>query len=476
MTNITDPETLIKNFRQAEKWLFTLITDPKGERYSQIKSMEVRVQEFTEQIERMQDFMDYCGNPERIAPSVHVAGTSGKGSVVNLLAGIISAAGLRVGYHTSPYLQVCTEKLVAGGRRIAPSEFIALVDLLKEKYAGWQQSGGKFSDLKYGEAWVALTFLWLAQQDIDWAVVETGLGGRYDPTNVVPAKLAVITNVNYDHMEVLGEELTDIAGHKAGIIKPNGTAVTGETKPEVLAVLKHEAEIKNARLYCVGEDYRYAVDERDGEKYLTVHGVYDSYYDLHLGMAGDFQYENAALAAAAVDVLRHEMGLQMSVAQVAEGVGRVNHPGRFEIVSEKPLVILDGAHNQHKASALETSLASQYPGKRFIIVLGTLSIKDFSGIVETLAPLAKLWIATQPRVFGKPSTPPDVLADKIHSITPDLEVVQEDNVTSAITRAEALAGEDDVIVITGSLYMVGEAREHWFSSKDILLADEEKRE
>jgi len=474
MTKITDPDTLIQSFRQAEKWLFTLITDPKGERYFQEKSMDVRMQEFIEQIERMRDFMGYCDNPEAAMPSIHVAGTSGKGSVVNLLAGIMGAGGLKIGYHVSPYLQVCTEKLVTGGRRIAPSEFVALVELFKEKYGGWLESGTEFEALKYGEAWVALTFLHMAQAQVDWAVIETGLGGRYDPTNVVPASLAVITNVNYDHMEVLGEELIAIAAHKAGIIKPGGTAITGETNSEVLGVLKHEAEVKEARLYVVGEDFFYSIDEREGEKSLTVRGVYDTYENLHIGMSGEFQYENAALAVAAVDVLRHEFGLSLTADQLADGLGKVRYPGRFEVVSEEPLVLLDGAHNRHKASALEASLVSEYPDKRFIIVLGTLSIKDFSGIVETLAPVAKLWVATQPRVFGKPSTPPDVLAEKIRSITPDLEVIQEDNVINAIERALSLAGEKDAVVVSGSLYMLGEARERWFSSLEILLADEEQ--
>jgi dihydrofolate synthase/folylpolyglutamate synthase len=472
MTRAIDFDTIIETFRKAENWLYTLITDPKGERYFQEKSMEVRMQEFVEQILRMQDFMDYCGNPEKMFPSVHVAGTSGKGSVVNLISGILSEAGLRVGYHVSPYLQVCTEKLMVGNRRIAPSDFTALVSDFREKYQGWKKSSDTYNALKYGESWVAITFLWMAKEKVDWAVIETGLGGRYDPTNVLPAKLAVITNVNYDHMEILGEELVSIAAHKAGIIKPEGVAITAETTLSVLEVLEQEAERKNARLYRIGKDFDYVVGAQNGENFLSVKGVYDNYLDLRVGMPGYFQYENAALAVAVVDVMRHEMGVEMSVSEVAQGLYRVRYPGRFELVNEKPVIILDGAHNQHKAEALKKSLEIEFPGKRCIIVLGTLSVKDFSGIVETLSPVAKRWIATQPRVFGKPSAPPDVLADVIHKVTPSLEILQAENVLDAITKAVETAGEDDVIVITGSLYMIGEARGKWFSPKEILLADE----
>ena len=458
---------VIDSFRQAERWLFTLIKDPTGQRYFQQKSMEVRMEEFTEQIERMQAFMDFCSNPEKKFPSIHVAGTSGKGSVVRLIAGILSASGLRVGYHVSPYLQVCNEKLIVDNIMISPSEFTALVEDFKGKYQDWLTNNKTYDSLKYGEAWVALTMLWMAKQQVDWAVIETGLGGRYDPTNVVPSKLAVITNVNYDHTEVLGEELTQIADHKAGIIKPNSLAITAETNPEVLAVIELEAKRKHSRLFRLGKEFDYHVEQEGDTLLLEVKGVYQTYRDLRIAMKGEFQYANAALAVASVDLLAGAELLSTTKEQVRQGV-QVQFPGRFEVVQENPWVILDGAHNQHKAAALANSLKHAFPDQKMTVVLGTLSIKDFSGIVQALAPITKRWVATQPKVLGKPSASPEILAEAIRAVMPDAEVHQSDDVRSAIQLAHQLVAEDEIILVTGSLYMLGDARSMWYPVNQIL--------
>lgn len=433
--------------------------------------MEVRMQEFQDQIARMQQFLGFCGNPERTFPAVHVAGTSGKGSVVNLIASILSAAEYRVGYHVSPYLQVCSEKLIVNGEMIAPSEFVSLVQEFKALFQAWAAQNPTYSSLKYGEAWVALTFLWFARSRIDWGVVETGLGGRYDPTNVVPSRLAVITNVNYDHMEVLGEELWQIAGHKAGIIKPGGLAITSETNPEALAVIRQEAEAKGATLYELGKDFQYAVSTVGDEKRLHVKGVFRDYDDLRIAMKGDFQYENAALAVASLDVLAGHGEISLTEAQVAAGL-QVEVAGRFEIVQTEPLVILDGAHNLPKAAALARSLANTFPDQKMTVVLGTLTIKDFSGIIEALAPLAQRWVATEPKVFGKPAAPSSALVAQIRALTPDAEVLEAPDVQDAITLALEKEGPDGMVLVTGSLYLLGAARERWVTAKSLLRARE----
>ncbi len=460
-------EQALAEFRQAEKWLFTLITDPKGERYFQEKSPEVRLAEFREQIARMQSFLDFCGNPEQSFPSIHVAGTSGKGSVVNFLAGMLRAGGYRTGYHVSPYLQVCNEKLIVDQKMIRPSEFAGLVADYRRLYQGWLTENDQFNAMKYGEAWVALTFLWLARQGVEWGVIETGLGGRYDPTNVVPAKLAVITNVNYDHMEVLGESLPEIAAHKAGIIKPGGLAITAETKPEVLAIIRAEAEEKGAELFCVGEDFSFR--RKDAEGGFSVQGIYRTYPDLRLAMAGEFQVENAALAVAALDLLEGRGLLSLDEGAFQAGA-QVEVAGRFEIVQAEPVVVLDGAHNQHKASALAASLASAFPGKRLTMVLGTLSIKDFRGIIQALAPVTGKWVATQPKVFGKPAAPVSALAEVIRSLAPGQQVLEVDRIPDAVRIAIEQASQDEVVVVTGSLYMLGEARGVWYPVEEILTA------
>ena len=462
-----DLQALIASFRQAERWLYTLIQDPTGQRYFQEKSMDVRMAEFKEQIQRTQAFMDFCGNPEKSFPSIHIAGTSGKGSVVSLIAGILNAAQIKVGYHVSPYLQVSNEKLIVGGKMISPSQFVSLVEEFMGYYQRWLAENGEFSFLKYGEAWVALTYLWMARQQVDWAVIETGLGGRYDPTNVLPSTLAVITNVHYDHVEVLGEQLTQIAAHKAGIIKPDSLAITAETNPEALEVIEEEARQKGSQLFRLGKEFDYSIQEtREGTR-LTVKGVYQTYANLRIAMRGEFQYLNAALAVASVDLLAGQEKLRIREDQVRQGI-QIQFPGRFEVVQEKPLVILDGAHNLHKATALSTSLQQSYPGKKWTVVLGTLSIKDFSGIIEALAPITERWIATQPKVLGKPSTPPDALVEVIQRVTPDVEILKAEDVKEAVALALKLARDMDMLLVTGSLYMLGDARSVWYPVDDLL--------
>ncbi len=460
-------EAAIQDFRLAEKWLFTLITDPKGERYFMEKSMDERMDEFREQIERIQSFLYYCNDPETEFHSIHVAGTSGKGSTVHYLAAILREAGIRTGYHVSPYLQVCNEKLITDGRMIRPSEFAALVADLRKIYEKWIHQNGHFDMLKYGEAWVALTFMWMARQKVQWAVIETGLGGRYDPTNAVPAKLAVITNVNYDHVEVLGETLREIAYHKAGIIKHAGLAITAETNPESLDVIRSEAHHKNARLYILGKDFNFQRVDKRGKRLLRVEGVHHTYEDLSLAMLGEFQLQNAALAVASIDLLAGLGMIQATPAQIQAGL-QVEVPGRFEIIQQEPTVILDGAHNLHKAQALADSLSRQYPGRKMTVILGTLTIKDFSGIIHALAPIAEKWIATQPHVFGKPAAPADKLGDVIREVSPGKKVVQTTDVQTAIQMALENASKDDLIVITGSLYLLGEARGYWYPAEEIL--------
>jgi dihydrofolate synthase/folylpolyglutamate synthase len=471
-TDIQQPQEIqnaIQAFRAAERWLFTLITDPKGERYFQDKSDEVRQQEFKEQIDRMVSFMDFCGHPENAFSSIHVAGTSGKGSVVNFLASILAAGGYKTGYHVSPYLQVCNEKLIVDRRMIRPSEFAGLVGNLRESYQAWVKENDRFEALKYGEAWVALTYLWLAHQQVEWGVIETGLGGRYDPTNILQPRLAVITNVNFDHVEVLGETLEEIAWHKAGIIKPGGLAITAERGTEALAVIEAEAEAKGARLYRLGMEWDYQVD---GENILTVQGVHNQYPKMEIAARGVFQLENAALAVAGLDLLVGAGELELGIDAVRNGL-RADVPGRFEIIQRQPTVILDGAHNQHKARALADSLSAAYPGKKFTIVIGTLSIKDFSGIIRALAPLTGQWIVTQPKVFGKPAAPPEKLVETIRSLSPHAEISVIEQVADAIQLGLDQTSQDDLVVVTGSLYLLGEARGYW-RSVDQILADLER--
>jgi dihydrofolate synthase/folylpolyglutamate synthase len=341
-------------------------------------------------------------------------------------------------------------------------------------YQEWVDARGKYQSLKYGEAWVALTYYWLARRQVEWAVIETGLGGRYDPTNVLPSDLQVITNVDYDHVVTLGPELTQIADHKAGIIKSGGLVVTAERKPEILSIIQREAEEKQANLFSLGEDFDFSVRGTDSEGVrISVQTPFREYDDVRVTMRGNFQPVNAALSIASVDILADRYDLPISEQALRSGLDGMVYPGRMEIVQDDPLVILDGAHNGHKMQALAESLNILYPEKKITAILGMLSTKDFKGMIEFLVPITSRWITTQPHVFGKPATPPPEISKYIRTVSPKDDIYQFENVIDALDFVLPDSSEDDLVVVTGSLYLVGEARERWFPSREILLGLEQ---
>ena len=246
---VKDQESLLQDYNAQIQWLHSLITDKTGAHYLQENDKETRLRDFQESLARTTSLLTYAGKPQENFNSIHVAGTSGKGSVVSLISSILMGCGFRTGHHVSPFLQVSTEKIILDGKRIALEQFNQLVREFRVLYETWQNAGEMPRSLKYTEAWMALTFLSFSKSKVDWAVIETGMGGRYDPSNALPAKLAVITNVDYDHINELGPTLRDIASHKAGIIKENQVAITASQHADVLDVLENEARLQHAPLY-----------------------------------------------------------------------------------------------------------------------------------------------------------------------------------------------------------------------------------
>lgn len=472
MPEIPSPEItqVLNRFEEQEAWLQTLITDPTGYRYFQERTPEEQLLEFESGIARMRDFLAFAGNPQDQYAGVHVAGTSGKGSVVTMIAALLQAAGQRTCYHVSPYLQACIEKLIVNGRMISPRDFNALVDRFRELHAAWQAGQSRFTSLKYGEAWVALTFLWCAQQRADWAVIETGVGGRYDPTNLLPSRLAVITNVDMDHIKPLGPTLADIAHHKAGIIKPHGLAITAAANPTVLKVIRAEAGAQGARLYVLGEDFDYQVQALDASGLtLSVQAPFGSYERVRVGLAGRFQALNAALAISAVDLLAAQGGaLQFDCNTACRGLAELHYPGRLEVIQPEPLVILDGAHNPNKMEALVASLQVLYPEKKVTALVGMLQTKDARASLQALLPAISRLVVTRPYVYAKPAVEPEALAAMARELRPGLPVETVPEVAQGIRQILPQLQADELLVITGSLYLLGEARNYWIPRERIL--------
>jgi dihydrofolate synthase/folylpolyglutamate synthase len=299
--------------------------------------------------------------------------------------------------------------------------------------------------------------------------METGVGGRYDPSNVLPSKLAVITNVDYDHIKPLGPTLKDIALHKAGIIKAGRPAITASTNPEVLEILRAEATTQSAHLYEIGRDFAFSdAAVSAGGVNLTIEAPHRTYRNLNVGLRGSFQAINAALAVSAADLLAHEYGLSLSEDAVRRGLQTVQLHGRMEIVQQSPLVILDGAHNPHKMRSLAESLEAIYPGRPVTAVVGMLMTKDAESMLAALVPVAQRIVVTRPNVLGKPSVSPEELARAIQTLDPTSQVEIAPEIESAIQTALRLTSPDGLVVITGSLYLIGAARNHWFPPETLL--------
>lgn len=463
---------IIEEYNSACSWLVSLVTDPSGNRYLVEKSPVQRHTEYEKQLKRTAAFLDFLDNPQDSYKSIHIAGTGGKGSVTTMIGSLLQETGFRVGVHTSPYLQVPNEKLLVNSKMIPPSKFTGLVNNFRQQY---QEFSSKYPNLTpgYSEAWIAMVHLYFAQQQVDWGVIETGMGGRFDPTNILFPELSVITNIDFDHVPQLGTTLEEIAFHKAGIIKPGKPVITGETKNAVLNVIQKEASGKNSPLFRTGQDFKVEVKTTsETGSVVDVTTPFHRYADIKINLPGIFQPQNAATAIAAVDVLSSYHQIPLTSEKIETALQSVEFPGRMEIVQEHPKVILDGAHNPQKMAALARSLRAVYGDKTYSLIVGMLATKDASASIVHLLPNVHRIISTSPHVFGKPSIKIEEMAGLIRTIDPDKEVETAESVSGAIHRALDDADPEELIVVTGSIYMLGEAREYWFPKKDILLEAE----
>lgn len=451
-----DMEPAYAAYERAERYVNSLIMGPPspapGTPAEAIRERAVA------RLDRLRSFLAFLGDPQRRYRTIHVAGTSGKGSTSIITASILTAAGYRVGAHVSPYLQVATEKLQIDGRLIDPRRYAALVDSMRRSVEEWVALGNERPN--YGEFWVAMTYLYFAEEAVDVAVIEVGAGGRFDVTNVIEPDVAAITSIGYDHMVTLGSTLPEIAWHKAGIIKPGSVAVTTVTEPEALPVIQQEASDRGVRMEQVLEGQ--AFDEVVTREAGTAFRDLASGQIFHVGLPGAFQARNAALAIA---ISREFHRADLAAAVIPRGLDAARFPGRMEVVQRSPLVLLDGAHNPEKVSSLARSLASLYPDRRRVLVFGALESKNVGEMLDLLVPLTDTLVATAPRVLAKPPT----TAEDVAALAPAGMLVQtEPEPLEAVQQALDIAGPDDMVVVTGSLYLVGNVRERWYPTEWIL--------
>jgi dihydrofolate synthase / folylpolyglutamate synthase len=414
-------------------------------------------------LDRMRALLERLGNPQESVRIVHIAGSKGKGSTAAMVASVLRQAGYRTGLFTSPHLVEVEERIQIDDRPISRGELAGLTAEVAEVVGEMDAEAPEAAAVTFFEVATALGFLYFARGGVDIAVVEVGLGGRFDSTNVCDPLLSIITSISYDHTQQLGNTLARIAMEKAGIVKPGRPALSGVRGPEARAVIEAICRERGAPLRQVDADFQYVHEPgRIGEREERLPRVQVTTADrswpaLEIGLLGEHQAANAALAVVAVEELR-EQGLAISDTAVGQGLARVRWPARLEILSRRPLVILDCAHNLASVQALVDTLQASCPqwttaGKRLLIFAGNRD-KDLAGMLSILAPHFTHVFATHfsnnPRCV-----PPAQIAELVPGSLP---CTQSSTSAEAWRQARAAAGAGDLICATGSVFLAGELR------------------
>jgi dihydrofolate synthase/folylpolyglutamate synthase len=429
-------------YNQALDYLYSFVD------YSLKKATELAKAEFN--LDRMFALLDRLGNPHHAFPAIHVAGTKGKGSTCAFAAAALDAAGYRTGLYTSPHLHDFCERIQVDGQPISHTALVALVEEIKPAVAAVPR-------LTTFEISTALGFLYFARAQVDAAVIEVGLGGRLDATNVLMPRVAVITALSYDHMAVLGNTLAQIAGEKAGIIKPETPVVSAPQTEEALEVITRIARERSAPLTLVGRDVLFAtgIHDLDGQAVqIRTPGRPPLY--LQIPLLGAHQAENAAVAYAALVA----GGFDATDENIARGFAQANWPGRFEVVCREPPVVLDSAHNDESARRLRQALDDYFPGRPVTLIFGASEDKNVAGMLAALKPRLSRILAVRadhPRAL-------DVEALLGYAGQAGVESEAAASAGEALERAIALAGRDGLVLSAGSIFITAEVRQAWKSS------------
>ncbi len=407
-------------------------------------------------LERINCIVEELGHPQKNYKIVHVGGTNGKGSVCRVIGSILEKAGYKVGIYVSPHLQRFSERIIINNKEISEDEIVLLVEKIKPII---DDMLSKDNVPTFFEIVTAMAFQYFSDKEIDFAIVEVGLGGRFDATNVVEPMVSVITNVSMEHEEILGKEISDIAFEKAGIIKKNVPVVTS-AKDEAYKIIENVAEEKNSQLCSINDENWTRIINDDISQEFFISGFLED-YSIQTSMMGKFQGENIALAISAIEFLQCN-GIYISDANIYDGVKVAVNPGRMEILKFKPIVLLDGAHNSAGMLKLRESLKNDFNYDKLIVVIGILSDKNISSLISIILPIADNVIVTKPqsdRAFNPVELKEMIEEEVYRNMAYTNKVVIKEKISEAIDYAELIAEKNSLICITGSLYTVGEARE-----------------
>jgi dihydrofolate synthase/folylpolyglutamate synthase len=439
------------NYSQAEDYLnsFTNYEQIPGITYAQVGYS----------LRHVEELLNRMGDPQLAAQTIHIAGTKGKGSVAAMIAKVLSTSGCKTGLYTSPHFHNLRERIAIDGSLISEAEFAAAMAEVKPFIESMKQDTS-LRQLTYFEALTALAFAYFRKKRVDFQVLEVGLGGRLDATNVVPnPTVCIITSISLDHTQILGNTIGEIAREKAGIIKSGCWVVISSQPEEAVAVITSICHEKKAKVVQVGKDVTWHEISGDLHRQSLVIEGRTGKYQVSIPLLGDFQLENAATTVAALEILASE-GSAISAPDIAQGLAQVKWPGRFQIMQEHPTVVIDGAHNVASMRRLVNNVNVYFPQKRILLVFGTSCDKDIPGIVNELVSLSPQVIITQ--ASHSRAAPVSALAAEFGKR--GIEPETGETVTEAISRALSLAGRTDVVCVTGSLFVVAEALDYFSGS------------
>jgi dihydrofolate synthase/folylpolyglutamate synthase len=415
-------------------------------------------------LERMRHFMTLLGDPQKDYDILHVAGTKGKGSVSSMCASVLMAEGYRVGLYTSPHMVRFTERIKINDQEISKADVVEIIDQLKPITE-------KVPEITTFELMTAMAFLYFSQQKVNYSVFEVGLGGRLDATNIVNPMVSVITSISYDHVKILGDTLSEIAGEKGGIIKEGVPVVVAPQKEEARLKLEQIAQERTSPLIQVGRDYLYAADSHslDSQHFLVwtpdEQPMVDEFIEsggrdiwsplrLRIPLLGFHQVENAATAYAALKTAE-KLGLMLSQETYQKGFSSVKWPGRMEVLQNHPTIVIDSAHNRYSALRLRQALDDYFPGLPVIMVFGASEDKDIEGMYQELLPRVRRVITTQsihPRAIDAGE-----LVELAHRFGRSALAVTP--IEDAFDLALQEAGQEAVVLVTGSVFVVAAIRD-----------------
>jgi len=417
-------------------------------------------------LENMTRMLQAFDNPHQKLNTVHIAGSNGKGSVAAFVAKIFQKSGYRVGLYTSPHLSEFSERIRINGQPVTSDAVVSLTHLIRAKQYEVAKKDSTIDtptsvmNMTFFEFATLMAFLYFFQKKVDLAVVEVGMGGRLDATNVIRPLVSVITTIAQEHQQYLGNTLEEICREKAGIIKSGGVLITGVTQPRMLSKLRFRCREMGSLLYRVGKDIRI---KKNCQEVFDYQGIFNTYQGLRINVLGEYQIINAAMALGVTEILGQK-GYLVDTWSICEGLKQMRWPGRLELVNLSPKILLDGAHNLAAIEKLIKALIRDFSYRKLILVIGIMKDKSIRPILKRIVPLGHHIFFTRPKI-ERAALPFTLLKSAGYVSSGKVEIIED--VKQAVRKAMARAKNDDLICVTGSLFTVGEARELFFSRVEI---------